>query len=1297
MSTPLSSPPPWSRRSGSAPSMWPARCAALVLAACAASAGCSGDPPRREPAAAHVAQRDSASAPRFNDVFIKATHNSYWTQYTGNTSLFTDIGAAGTWMRLWDQVAHEHVRSIELDLHRDVDDPYLDLRPHPGEFRVYHTNEPDNSTCFTLADCLQILQRLDYALPNHEVVHIALELKQVDRFFFDDGVFDDPSYSPAELDRVLWEHLGPRLYTPAEFMSQCDADPDAGSIVALRDCAGRDHAAWPTIDELRGRYIVTIHGTQTPAAPGAANERSWWQYASGDIRRRAAFPMFVIDGHSVRTVNGQPEGVPDAELPAFKAQQYNTDTDAFRAMWRRALDNTIFWDLEGLDHPDFTTDPPIFARFHGVVRPAAAHLLMREPSTCTSDCVEDNVGAIRQADAVARGLHIIMTDYPANFIGDFLYRIDPSAPVPAIPSRVDRPFFEAADVDASVARRFLPDAFREPGNRIYLDTSQRVIGKGGQPLYDALVSDVPDGSAFPPGASVTTDPKKGPVTALHRATPSRSVEPIADWEAFPSTSMTTHSHGPLELTPFGQGCLEAASSPSSTVGDHVRICRSPQLDPGRAVEIDLQIWNGLTQANAETTTLDHHIVQGAPMGDALRMRVDRSGPGTTVTFFTAAEANPDGTMRWIPHPHGPIHVASDLSEQGIAQEGDAVFLGTRVNGVALRLQDFAPEAVGYAYDLSYCGGAGCAPRTYGARDTVAMGGATYVRVHEARGSIYGGQDRSLYTTNRLEALTSGLPNVVQGKFLVRSDAPDATWLPLYRCVDWRRDMHVYWLATSPACANSGDDPGYPNGVLGYVSSAPGAGLAPLYHLRKGTENATGSPTLTPEHDTHDHYFAVGDADKASAPSDYTLFETLGYVALPPTAGALTVDATGLTRQMLAIAQVTKGYFDSSAAQVISLAPGTYSLVAQAQAASIGAFSVQSDGTVTYATSLDGVFAGRGTTTLRVVPHAVAIDGTALSRQQINVGYVTSLADSTSPIEVKLAAGPYSLGSQAEAAAIGVFRVTPSGTVDFASTLDGAFAGRGTTTLTVVPHAVSIDATGLSAQKIGVGYLTDDVDSRSPITLRLAAGPHSVHSQAQAGAIGVFRVTPAGTVDFAPALDGAFAGRGATTLTVVPHAVSVDGTGLSPQKIAVGYVTDYVDSTAPITLRLAAGPHAIDSLAQAAAIGVFRVAPSGAIDFAPELDGAFSGRGTSAVTIVAHPIAVDGTALPPGHLSIAAVTPFLPSGAPILLRLAAGPYGLFSDTRRVGTFRARTDGAVDYDPSFDVAFTGRGTATLRVVP
>ncbi len=68
-------------------------------------------------------------SPHFDEVFQKGTHNAYWVN---NNKTPDDPGAAGTQMRLWDQLVHEHVRSFELDLHRDIDDPQTNRKIQPA-------------------------------------------------------------------------------------------------------------------------------------------------------------------------------------------------------------------------------------------------------------------------------------------------------------------------------------------------------------------------------------------------------------------------------------------------------------------------------------------------------------------------------------------------------------------------------------------------------------------------------------------------------------------------------------------------------------------------------------------------------------------------------------------------------------------------------------------------------------------------------------------------------------------------------------------------------------------------------------------------------------------------------------------------------------------------------------------------------------------------------------------------------------------------------------------------------------
>jgi hypothetical protein len=69
------------------------------------------------------------------------------------------------------------------------------------------------------------------------------------------------------------------------------------------------------------------------------------------------------------------------------------------------------------------------------------------------------------------------------------------------------------------------------------------------------------------------------------------------------------------------------------------------------------------------------------------------------------------------------------------------------------------------------------------------------------------------------------------------------------------------------------------GIMGYISTQQLPGMLPLWHLRKGTQNAGSA-------DTHDHYFAVGDTqrDVKQNQEGYTLvgIAPIGYVYTPAT-------------------------------------------------------------------------------------------------------------------------------------------------------------------------------------------------------------------------------------------------------------------------------------------------------------------------------------------------------------------------------------------------------------------------------
>lgn len=288
----------------------------------------------------------------YDAVYGIATHNSYWV----DRSTFAERGASGTQERILDQLLHEHVRALELDVHFNG--------KRPGVWSVYHTDNLHNTFCATLDDCLKQLQVFHYVVPNHDVVNIVIELKELWGHVF------DGAHTIEQFDAVLRRALGDALYTPRDFAARCAA----GS--SLRACA-RD-IGWPPVEELRGKFIVNVLGNFN------YNANDWVEYASGHggVLERAGFPMrSILDDNGDGCTGVIDEGVHDA-----------FDSRALAA----ARDASIFWQVEQLDYPGIDQ----FLDEHGVVRGHSAPTYNE------------------QRDRLTRGFQLIQTDHPWHVIGD---------------------------------------------------------------------------------------------------------------------------------------------------------------------------------------------------------------------------------------------------------------------------------------------------------------------------------------------------------------------------------------------------------------------------------------------------------------------------------------------------------------------------------------------------------------------------------------------------------------------------------------------------------------------------------------------------------------------------------------------------------------------------------------------------------------------------------------------------------------------------------------------------------------
>ncbi|HZS35418.1 MAG TPA: hypothetical protein VFF06_01250 [Polyangia bacterium] len=335
----------------------------------------------------------SLGAPPYDAVYGSATHNSYWV----NRDDGPETEASGTEERILDQLFHDHVRALEFDVHFAAG--------RPGVWSVYHTDRERNSLCSPLDQCLEQLALFQHLAPEHEVVNVVIELKELWTHVF------WPDHSIAQFDALLRRYLGRALYTPAEFLARC-----AGGAT-LRECA-RD-VGWPATDELRGKFIVNVIGNWNYDA------NDWIDYAAsgGGVAERAAFPMRTILDDSGSGLSG----------PLAYPIHDPIDRDAEA----RARDASIFWQVEDLDYPEVDA----FLDEHGVVRGRGSQSYSE------------------QRDRIASGFQLIQNDHPWHFVED--HALTPwSAALPTDPSRRLR---EAAGAGGRPS-----PALIEPGARLYL-------------------------------------------------------------------------------------------------------------------------------------------------------------------------------------------------------------------------------------------------------------------------------------------------------------------------------------------------------------------------------------------------------------------------------------------------------------------------------------------------------------------------------------------------------------------------------------------------------------------------------------------------------------------------------------------------------------------------------------------------------------------------------------------------------------------------------------------------------------
>ena len=208
------------------------------------------------------------------------------------------------------------------------------------------------------------------------------------------------------------------------------------------------------------------------------------------------------------------------------------------------------------------------------------------------------------------------------------------------------------------------------------------------------------------------------------------------------------------------------------------------------------------------------------------------------------------------------------------------------------------------------------------------------------------------------------------------------------------------------------------------------------------------------------------------------------------------------------------------------------------------FSVESDGMVNYPSRYDqtygGFLAGHGTNTLILLGYAISVDGTALSYSSYAIpGMTKNFVDRNAILTLRLLPDSYIFQCPGSGYADFSFRVTSAGEIDFDPAFDGFLAGRGTRSLEIRGHQISINAASLM-RPIFLFALDKWI---SVADLRLVPGSYSFMDSVSGVGDGRFRIDAGGRFNYDADLDvkngGYLTGLGTRQLSFIGYPLVVD--------------------------------------------------------------------------------------------------------------------------------------------------------------
>ncbi|KAH9826104.1 Phosphoinositide phospholipase C, Ca2+-dependent [Teratosphaeria destructans] len=216
---------------------------------------------------------------RLNHIQVVGTHNSYHREITlaeRPVLEAVDPGAQNLYYShssFDHQLSHQQVRSLEIDLHSDVNgglyskpllwqranfttgpngtapfyDPKMDL---PG-LKVFHMTDADtNSVCHTFVECLEQLKAWSDAHPRHLPISVDLELKCDVLGCFLGGVCEEEA-GMWTIERILNVDNEIRSNLPASKLITPDDVRQPGMTLEQSILSH----GWPTLESSRGKFM----------------------------------------------------------------------------------------------------------------------------------------------------------------------------------------------------------------------------------------------------------------------------------------------------------------------------------------------------------------------------------------------------------------------------------------------------------------------------------------------------------------------------------------------------------------------------------------------------------------------------------------------------------------------------------------------------------------------------------------------------------------------------------------------------------------------------------------------------------------------------------------------------------------------------------------------------------------------------------------------------------------------------------------------------------------------------------